>query len=239
MKARLRIGQQVHRFVWGNDGARAWRETTLAWEKCRGLARAVPTQYWRIGPLTYSASPWVAGETLRAAIAAGQAPEMTLAALCAGARALVLHMDCEDPVLHGDISPANLVLRKGGGVEWIDWETAVPWLSERSPPPWFLAKPSYLAPERARTGLASRASEIFALGAIAFEIVAGRRLFSATNAGFRAARNFTDREWGEACRALPPRWLSVIARSVHPFPGFRQGTAGEFARELERALAQR
>ncbi len=79
-------------------------------------------------------------------------------------------------LLHGDISPANIIrsIEKGSvDYQLIDWcELSSEYYERiRLPRRKFRGKPSYLSPERARTGKNSIQSEVYALGAILNEWV--------------------------------------------------------------------
>lgn len=101
-------------------------------------------------------------------------------------------------LVHGDLKPGNLIVSRGEhgpeSLRIIDFAPAVP--NESDPgDPLVTCSPGYAAPEQlgGRTGLDGRA-DVFALGAILYELVTGRRAFEAA----------TLREMLEAVGRVPP-----------------------------------
>ena len=126
------------------------------------------------------------GETLARRLAAGALPvretiEITLGVLAA------LHALHDKNLVHRDVKPANLFLTPHG-VKLLDFglttrssETAtVPIASATEPltmPGLLLGTPCYMAPEQARGEAATPAADLFAVGAMMFEMLTGRRAF--------------------------------------------------------------
>lgn len=166
----------------------------------------------------------VRGETLRQRLGSGPLPERTvidlLEQVCAG---LVAIHECA--IIHGDLKPTNIMLAEAGdtGLRLADEEPPL----QAKIADFGIARlaiasrrraekagnnrqrcsgtPRYMAPEMTLEGVTSLRGDIFALGVIAYEAVAGRELYP----GLRDAR-----QYAEARRAQPPPALKTLAPAV-------------------------
>jgi eukaryotic-like serine/threonine-protein kinase len=98
--------------------------------------------------------------------------------------------------------------------------------------------PPYMAPELWRGEPASEASDIYALGVILYEMIAGHRPF-----GDAGPLDAAPRERRRAALRVPPGcpagWLPIIRRCLEARPSHRFRTAGEVTRALHRAASGR
>lgn len=101
-------------------------------------------------------------------------------------------------ILHGDISPQNIIRSEKYGASvfmLIDWEevSSVHWERLVRRRRRFRAKPAYMSPERADSGVNSISAEVFALGAILYEWLTGQTVVPNSNQGFEKllARNYS------------------------------------------------
>ena len=81
-------------------------------------------------------------------------------------------------VVHRDVKPSNLLLDSGGTVKITDFGIA--WSTSSDPLTGtgeVMGTAEYLSPEQARGAMASAASDVYALGMVAYECLAGRRPF--------------------------------------------------------------
>ena len=78
--------------------------------------------------------------------------------------------------VHGDLTPANLMITTDGTVKLADLGIA---RALRGMAPIATAKLGYIAPETATSTLVDARTDVFAVGAIAWELIAGRPLFAA------------------------------------------------------------
>jgi len=106
-------------------------------------------------------------------------------------------------LVHRDVKPANLLIGPGGQVKITDFGIAhaagsLPITSTGM----VVGTPSYLAPERAAGGLASPASDLYSLGIVGYECLAGAPPFSGMPYEVAAAHQH---------RELPPLPASVPA----------------------------
>lgn len=76
-------------------------------------------------------------------------------------------------IIHRDVKPANVLVSSVGDIRLTDFGIARP-VSERNTPGLAPGTPRYMAPEQAQ-GYASKASDLYATGAIFEELLTGRR----------------------------------------------------------------
>jgi hypothetical protein len=110
------------------------------------------------------------GETLADRLRAGPLAPAAAATVC-GQIAAALAAAHDAGLVHRDVKPANVFLTRGG-VKVLDFGVAV--RGETGPP---LGTPAYLAPEQLPHRQVTAAADVFALGVVLFEVLAGRRPF--------------------------------------------------------------
>ena len=101
----------------------------------------------------------------------------------------------------------------------------------------WLGTPSYMAPEQWSSDGAGPASDRYALGVIAFEMLTGTQPFSATSTPAMMEQHFRASVPTLSSRGvdLPGALDDVLARALAKDPDARYPTAREFARELREA----
>jgi serine/threonine-protein kinase len=85
-------------------------------------------------------------------------------------------------VVHRDVKPGNVLLGPGGVVKITDFGIA--WSASSVPltqTGQVIGTAQYLSPEQAEGGKAGPASDVYALGAVAYECLTGRRVFDGEN----------------------------------------------------------
>jgi serine/threonine-protein kinase len=80
-------------------------------------------------------------------------------------------------LVHQDVTPQNVMVAYDGTVKLLDFGVARLGAVDASRTETIRGKPSYLAPEQVSMGHIDRRTDVFALGIVAFEILAGRKLF--------------------------------------------------------------
>jgi eukaryotic-like serine/threonine-protein kinase len=139
------------------------------------------------GGAHYIVSEFVEGETLRAMLRGGRlgvGKATAIAEQVAGA----LSVAHEAGIVHRDIKPENVMSRPDGLVKVLDFGLAK--LTEAPPPAdseastnlstapgIVMGTVSYMSPEQARGQKVDRRADIFSLGVVLYEMVAGRRPF--------------------------------------------------------------
>ncbi|WP_157181665.1 serine/threonine-protein kinase, partial [Nocardia testacea] len=141
-------------------------------------------------------------------------------------------------LVHRDVKPSNIVVRRDGFVYLIDFgiahgagSTALT-ASGLAVGTW-----AYMAPERF-TGHTDARADIYSLGCVLYECLAGTRPFGDTDPARQMHDHLTTAP--PSVRALvpgvPAELDRVISRALAKNPGDRYRTAGEFARAARGAL---
>jgi tRNA A-37 threonylcarbamoyl transferase component Bud32 len=120
----------------------------------------------------------VAGGTLSARLAAragAPTPRDELVATAATLLEALAHVH-ERGVTHGDLKPSNLLLRAPGDVVLADFGAAELRDDNHTTSDGGAGTPQYLAPERLRGARPSAAADLYAAGAVLWELAAGRPL---------------------------------------------------------------
>ena len=141
-------------------------------------------------------------------------------------------------VVHRDLKPDNIFIAKGRAVI-VDFGLAKLISDPRAPSLTAtgeaLGTPSYMAPEQVRGELADGRADLYAVGCVLFEMLAGHPPFqgSATYAIFDAHLNQPAPSITEHRNDVPPHVVGAIARVLAKDPDARFASA----HEMQRALA--
>ena len=142
-------------------------------------------------------------------------------------------------IVHGDLKPANILVTRDGRPVLLDFGVAgFLDTSGRRRSGRIAGTLPYLAPERLASG-PDVSADVFGLGAVLFELVAGITPFSAPTQAALVGR--IEREHPPLLRALVPGASSdleaVLAKAVDRNPSARYPTMGAFASDLRRLVA--
>ncbi|GAB1645746.1 serine/threonine-protein kinase [Krasilnikovia sp. MM14-A1259] len=155
----------------------------------------------------------------------GVAETMSIVAQAADA----LHAAHENGTVHRDVKPGNLIVKPNGTVILVDFGvarsnavTSVTGLNA------IVGTALYMAPEQVAKGNVTPATDIYALGAVAYHCIAGQPPFDGDNALQVALRHLEDEpEPLPGDVPLPVRHL--ISRAMAKSPADRFASAAEFA----------
>jgi len=140
-------------------------------------------------------------------------------------------------IVHRDLKPSNILLTGGGEVRLLDFGIAkildpesdgagLPETRTLAAP----ATPEYASPEQVAGGPVTTATDVYALGALLYELLAGRRPFAEhESSSLGLARAIAEVE--------PPRPSEAVASAAAPERGERAAARATTPRELGRALA--
>jgi serine/threonine-protein kinase len=144
-------------------------------------------------------------------------------------------------IIHRDVSPANIMCLRTGGVKLLDFGIAKALgaaLGGPSGKEGFRGKVAYAGPEIVLGAPIDRRLDLFSLGVVLWEMLAGRRLFKAA----------TDEETLSNVLSMPvpapssiqpdvpPALDVIVARALERDPARRYSTGEEMAEALEDAL---
>ncbi|MEU8332530.1 protein kinase [Micromonospora sp. NPDC048839] len=166
-------------------------------------------------------------------------PARTMALVAQAADAL--HAAHEKGIVHRDVKPGNLLVRPNGTLVLTDFGIARSDLvGQLTAAGSVLGTASYISPEQATGGVATPASDVYALGVVAYQCLAGRRPFEGDNPLDIAMRHV--RETPRPLPAdIPPQVRSVVERALAKDPAARWPSAAALAgvaRQLKAALSQ-
>jgi serine/threonine protein kinase len=151
--------------------------------------------------------------------------------------AKALHYSHSRGVIHRDIKPSNIMLTMDSDVRIIDFGIALVADSEISRIEGIAGSPSYMAPEQVQSAEITNRSDIYALGAVMYELLTGFRPFRAGN---------LTKLLHQIVYATPPPihtlrdeitedLEAVVAVALQKDPAKRYKTGLDFAAELTRA----
>jgi WD40 repeat protein len=156
-------------------------------------------------------------------------------------------------VIHRDLKPANVIVGQFGETVVVDWGLAKDLRAEEQDAPEaeddtggtvvgaVLGTPSYMPPEQARGEPVDERADVYALGAILYELLCGVAPYHEVSSGSTSARPVLEAVIDrpavavEARQAGVPRDLAaIVAKAMARAPADRYPTAKELAADLTR-----
>lgn len=161
-------------------------------------------------------------------------PEQLLPLLAQTARGLhVAHMN---GVIHRDVKPANLLITRDGHVKLTDFGIALG--ANQAPMTatgMVMGTAQYLPPEQAMGRAATAAGDIYALGIIAYEALAGQRPFTGSSQ-VEIAFAHVNQPVPALPRSVDPKIRDLVMMLLEKAPENRPRSAAALARALEELL---
>ena len=186
----------------------------------------------------------VEGPTLAERLERGAVPEEEALAI-ARQLAEALEYAHDRGIVHRDLKPANIKLRPDGVVKVLDFGlaralesgavqgsgdlTQSPTITNRMTTAGvILGTAAYMAPEQARGREADRRADIWAFGAVLFEMLTRKRAFAGETVSDTLAAVMRDEpDWSALPPGLAPIWRRLIARCLVKDPRARLQAIGE------------
>lgn len=183
----------------------------------------------------YIAMAYCAGGSLAARLASGPLPVADAVRITMEV-ASALDRAHEAGIVHRDVKPANIAFTERGEARVLDFGVAVLGEDEWRAPRVSAGTPAYMAPEQVRGAAVDRRTDVWALGAVLFEMLTGRRAFPGTNAEATQAIVHDAPADVRALRPeVPEATADVVRRALEKDPADRFATAAEMAAALRSA----
>ena len=186
----------------------------------------------------YLVEEYVAGRSLSETLREQGSFPLPRAAEIGAAAADAVAAVHEAGMLHRDLKPGNLMLTPGGGVKLLDLGIAwAPWWTPLSGADEIHATAAYVSPEQAAGRPLDARSDIYALGVLLYEMVAGRPPFQGTPLELleHHARQ-EPRPLGSIRHDVPPDFAAIVERCLAKDPARRIQSARIVAEELREWL---
>lgn len=192
----------------------------------------------------FIATEFIEGLTLRQKICSGPMPlEQAIDVSIQVTRALSAAHSAG--IVHRDIKPENIMIRPDGLVKVLDFglaklakarETEIPIAPGRSDTDSrsMIGTPSYLSPEQVGCGKVDHRTDIFSLGIVLYEVLAGRRPFAGKTAASTLDSILAEEPPPIVERKIPAALRSVVTRSLQKDCALRYPSAAELRADLER-----
>ena len=142
-----------------------------------------------------------------------------------------LHYAHEQGVVHRDIKPGNLHLTGAGVAKILDFGIARLLSAEMTGTLGVVGTPAYMAPEQALGKEVDRRADLFAVGAVMYELLKGARPFQADSIG-RLMGLIAEAPHEPLGPAAPPDVAHLVDRLLAKDPADRPQTAEEARAEL-------
>jgi hypothetical protein len=168
----------------------------------------------------YLVMKYIEGESLARTLDRGRlSPEATMRLVAEAAEAL--HAAHSNGVMHRDVKPGNLLIRPDGSAVLTDFGIArSAAATHQTSTGLLLGTASYIAPERAGGQPATAQSDIYSLGVVAYQCLAGRLPFEGESLLQIALRHAND-EPPPLPPDVPPGVRALVARALAKDPAQR------------------
>ncbi|HWN71021.1 MAG TPA: protein kinase [Haliangium sp.] len=147
------------------------------------------------------------------------------------------------PLVHRDVTPRNVLVSRAGEVKLVDFGVATSEVAGGRDTGKVRGTPAYMAPEQARGQVVDGRADLFSLGLVMWEALAGRRAYE----GRRQDELMAQARAGqvpplpgdapdEAPGAIPERLRRIVARATAAQPADRYASAREMQLALDEYL---
>jgi serine/threonine-protein kinase len=186
--------------------------------------------YGEVGAVAYLVMELVPGEPLSALIARDAPLPPSVVMNMLGQAGLALQAAHEVGVVHRDVKPGNHIVRPDGVVKVTDFGIAR--AVDAAPVTQtglLVGTAAYLSPEQAAGRAATAASDIYSLGIVGYECLAGHRPFTGDSA-IGVAMSHLNTQPPALPDSVPPLVADFVMRALDKEPSRRQPSAGDFGR---------
>jgi len=189
----------------------------------------------------YLVMEYVEGKDLKTMLKTSGRLPWEVAGLIARGIARGLHFAHTRGFIHRDIKPGNIMLSFRGEVKIMDFGIVRRIDSELTQTGAFLGTPSYLSPEQLKGLGVTASSDLFALGVVLYELLAGEKPFRGDSEQALILKISTEKEKNvrKYGSEIPRRLARIVKRLLKKNPDARFSDAEELARALENLLGKK
>jgi serine/threonine-protein kinase len=139
------------------------------------------------------------------------------------------------PIIHRDVSPANVMICRDGSVKLLDFGLARLTRGETLSIDSFFGKLAYMSPEQLDRRQLDRRADVFALGTLLHELLAGRSLFRGDNDAetIRRVQTLVIEAPSVLNPEVPAALDVIVLRALMHDPDRRYSSAGTMLQALE------
>jgi eukaryotic-like serine/threonine-protein kinase len=143
-------------------------------------------------------------------------------------------------VIHRDIKPHNVIVDDEGRAKVTDFGIARAGASDMTETGSIMGTAQYLSPEQAQGHAVGAASDLYAIGIVLYELLAGRVPFDGDQPVTVALKQVSEMPVPPSAYnpAVPPELDAVVLRAMEKDPAQRFASADEFIAALEHVRAQ-
>jgi serine/threonine-protein kinase len=143
-------------------------------------------------------------------------------------------------VIHRDIKPHNVIVDDEGRAKVTDFGIARAGASDMTETGSIMGTAQYLSPEQAQGHAVSASSDLYAIGVVLYELLAGRVPFDGDQPVTVALKQVSEMPVPPSAYnpAVPPELDAIVLRAMEKDPAQRFPSADEFISALEQVRAQ-
>jgi serine/threonine-protein kinase len=188
--------------------------------------------------LTYLAMELLEGEDLQEHCRQGSLLPLKRVLQVVAATATALDYAHSQGVIHRDVKPGNIMLLRNGTVKVTDFGIAKAMSDSKTKSGIILGTPNYMSPEQINGQEIDGRSDIFSLGVVFYELLAGALPFhgkTLTNLFYQITQG-EPRLIREINPRIPKPVVQILAKALRKNPDQRFQRAGDVARYLRAVL---